>query len=245
MNLKSTFNINIYLIISALFLVGNLNAMPESPISGTLNNPNSSEKVTNLPAGLRDNQTVAKGLIQVKSTIEDLPGFRVYFDGKVAVSDDNGFYSFPVDDLDLAKYRLIITRRLEHVFDKHNTINNFKIIPDKDYICYSFKKVGNYCSWIKKIKPLNHKNFALPKNSIVLLLSPKYIDHIESWDMELPKNLVALPKIVLRNDISEKELRRVAAKSLLCLEDTVFHEKVGKRNNFVEQKNKKIKVTFP
>ncbi|KKQ10853.1 MAG: hypothetical protein US22_C0051G0007, partial [candidate division TM6 bacterium GW2011_GWF2_36_6] len=135
MNVRNIFSINIYLIIYVLLAVGTLNAMFENFLSNTLNSPGFSERVTNLPAGLSGSQTVAKGIIQVKSAIEDLPGFRVYFDGKVAVSDDNGFYSFPVDDSDLARYRLVVTRRLEHVFDKNNTINNFKIIPDKDYIC--------------------------------------------------------------------------------------------------------------
>lgn len=216
MNLKTKFRINIYLIGLVLFPIENLSAT-----------------------------VVAKGLIQAKSTIEDLPGFRIYFDGKVAVSDDNGFFSFSVDDLDLTKYRLVITRRLQHVFDKKNTINGFNVIPDKDYICYTFKRVGRYGSWIKKIKPLDHKNFALPKNSIVVLLSPKYVERIEEWNIELPKNVVKLPKIVLRKNITEKELERIAAKSLLCLEDTVFHEKVGKLSDQKEKKNIKIKVTLP
>lgn len=192
-----------------------------------------------------NSKLVGKGIIQAKSTIEDLPAFRVYFNGNVATSDDCGFFSFPVEDADIYKYRLVITRRLEHVFDKQNTINNFKVIPDKDYMCYTFKKHGRYGSWVKKIKPLNHKNFALPKNSIVLLMSPKYVDHIEEWDVELPKNVIKMPKIVLRSNIKENELKRVAAKSLLCLEDTVFHEKVGRQNNQSDAKSSKVKVTLP
>lgn len=249
MILKFKFRIKFYLIAIALFSVENASAMLESLLSNTLQRPEFSQEAQirrpSFLGGSRSSQVVAKGLIQAKSTIEDLPGFRVYFDGKVAVSDDNGFFSFPVEDLDLTKYRLVITRRLQHVFDRKNTINGFNVIPDKDYICYTFKKIGRYGSWVKKIKPLDHKNFALPKNSIVILLSPKYVEHVEEWDIELSKNVVKLPKIVLRKNIAEKELKRIAAKSLLCLEDTVFHEKVGKRSDSKEQKNIKIKVTLP
>lgn len=245
MNLRYEYKRVAVFVVIVLISIKNINAMFENFISNTLNSNNFNENAMSARPSFNSGQVVAKGLIQAKSIIEDLPGFRVYFEGKVAVSDDNGFYSFPVDDSDLTKYRLVITRRLQHVFDRQNTINGFKVIPDKDYICYTFKKIGRYGSWVKKVKPLNNKNFALPKNSIVLLMSPKYVDHIETWDMELPRNVVSLPKIVLRKDISEKDLKRVAAKSLLCLEDAVFHEKVGKHNDSCEQRNKKIKVTLP
>lgn len=244
LNIKSA--IQKILLMTVILTGQNGYAVLDNLFSDTLSN-NKFEKSPNNFESFRprNDQVIGKGIIQAKSTIEDLPGFRVYFNGNVAVSDDCGFFSFPVEDTDLSKYRLVITRRLEHVFDKQNTINNFKVIPDKDYMCYTFKKHGRYGSWEKKIKPLNHKNFALPKNSIVLLMSPKYVDHIEEWDIELTKNVLKMPKIVLKSNISEKELQRVTAKSLLCIEDTVFHEKVGRENNQDETKNNKVKVTLP
>jgi hypothetical protein len=190
-------------------------------------------------------QTVAKGLMQAKNTIENLPEFRIYFEGKAATSDDNGFYSFPVDDPNISKYRVVVTRRLQHLFNKKNTLDNFKLIPEKNYLCYTFKKLGRYGSWVKTEKNLDHKKFILPKNSIVVLINPKYVDRVEEWNIELSKNIIKLPKIVLKSDISEKELKRIAAKSILYLEDAVFHEKVGRRSASTETKTGKIKVTLP
>lgn len=197
------------------------------------------------PVESAGHQGVSKGVLQAKSTIEDLPAFRIYFDGKVAISDDNGFYSFPVDDLDMTKYRLVITRRLQHVFNKGNTLDAFRLIPEKNYACYTFKKLGRYGSWVKMEKRLNHKRFILPKRSIVVLINPKYVARVEEWNAELSKNVLKLPKIVLKSSVSEKELRRVAAKSVLYLEDAVFHEKVGRHSVVDQTKNGKIKVTLP
>jgi hypothetical protein len=245
MSLKLKSSILFFLIINIFSAHGEL-SMLENTLSGSFM-PNILEKRSFLGRSSRSSssQVVGKGVIKAKSTVEDLPGFRIYFNGNVAMSDDSGFYAFPVEDTDLSKYRLVVTRRLEHIFDKQNTINNFKVIPDKDYICYTFKKFGRYGSWVKKTKQLDHKKFVLPKNSIVLLLNPKYVDVVEEWDMELRKNVIKMPQIVLKADIHEDDLKRAAAKSLLCLEDTAFHEKVGRTNKSKDPKSIKVKVTLP
>ena len=156
------------------------------------------------------------------------------------------FLHFQLDDKDLQKYRLIITRKIQHVVDKKNTFANLKVIPDKNYLGFSFKRLGHGQGiWLQKEKKLNHKNFVIPKNSIIVLVDPKYVEKIEDWNINLPDNFIKLPRIVLKSTIECDKLKRISAKSLLCLEDSVFHERIGRKHSSPDVKNSKVKVTLP
>jgi hypothetical protein len=187
-----------------------------------------------------------KGAIKIANWVDDIPEFRVFFEGQEALTDENGFFTFPINDNDLQKYRLIITRKIQHVVDKKNTFASLKVIPDKNYLGYSFKRLGhNQGIWLQKEKKLNHKNFVIPKNSIIILVDPKYVEKIEEWNVALSDNFIKLPRIVLKSKIELTKLKRISAKSLLCLEDSVFHERIGRKNSSPDIKDNKVKVTLP
>ncbi len=187
-----------------------------------------------------------KGSIRIADWVNDIPEFRVLFEGQEALTDEDGFFTFPINENDLQKYKLIITRKIQHVVDKKNTFANLKVIPDKNYLCYSFKKLGHHQGiWLQKEKKLNRKNFVIPKNSIIVLVDPKYVEKIEEWNLALAENFIKLPRLVLKASIEFNKLKRISAKSLLCLEDSVFHERVGRKNNPTDTQNSKVKVTLP
>lgn len=193
-----------------------------------------------------DHPILVKGAIKIASWVDDIPEFRVLFEGQEALTDENGFFTFPISENDLQKYRLIITRKIQHVVDKKNTFANLKVIPDKNYLGFSFKRLGHGQGiWLQKEKKLNHKNFVIPKNSIVVLVDPKYVEKIEDWNINLPDNFIKLPRIVLKSTIECDKLKRISAKSLLCLEDSVFHERIGRKNSSPDVKNSKVTVTLP
>ena len=211
------------------------------------NDFSSNEFKSNVFSRPSNNQpTFVKGSIRIANWVDDIPEFRVFFEGQEALTDENGFFTFPVNENDLQKYRLIITRKIQHVVDKKNTFANLKVIPDKNYLGYSFKKLGhNQGIWLQKEKNLTRKNFAIPKNSIIVLVDPKYVEKIEEWNVSLADNFVKLPRIVLKSKIEFNKLKRISAKSLLCLEDSVFHERIGRKNDSPDVKNNKVKITLP
>ncbi len=187
-----------------------------------------------------------KGAIRIENRVDDIPEFRVFFEGQETLTDEDGFFSFPINDQDIQKYRLIITRKIQHVVDKKNTFASLKVIPDKNYLGFSFKRLGHGQGiWLQKEKKLNRKNFVIPKNSIILLVDPKYVERIEEWNVNLADNFIKIPRIVLKSTIEFDKLKRISAKSILCLEDSVFHERIGRKNSSPDAKNSKVKVTLP
>jgi hypothetical protein len=219
-------------------------AQKHSPVPGNITIPgNITSNIFSRPA---NNQgLVIKGAIRISNWVDDIPEFKVLFEGQESLTDENGFFSFPVDNSDLQKFKLIITRKIQHAVDKKNTFTNLKLIPDKKYLCYSFKKLGhNQGIWLQKEKNLKQKNFVIPKKSLIVLIDPKYVEKIEEWNVSLADNFIKLPRIALKSTIGQDKLKRISAKSLLCLEDSVFHERAG-RVNAPDAKNSILKVTLP
>jgi hypothetical protein len=193
-----------------------------------------------------DQPHLIKGCIKLQNWVDDIPEFRVLFEGEETLTDENGFFTLWADEGNLQKYRLIITRGIRHIVNKRNTLKNLQIIPDKNYLCYSFKKLGDDQGlWVRESKKLDHKNFIVPKNSIILLVDPKYVDRVEDWNICLAENIIKIPRIVLKSEIEMDRLKRLSAKSLLYLDDSVFHERIGKTKGNLEAKNSKVKVTLP
>jgi hypothetical protein len=209
-------------------------AQIEIPTTSTFAHPSSGQPV------------LAKGAIKIENFVDDIPEFRVLFEGQETLVDENGFFTFSINDPDLQKYRLIITRKIQHIVNKKNTFTNLNVIPNKNYLCYSFKKLGHDQGiWLQKERKLNRKNFVVPKNSIIVLIDPKYVEKIEDWNISLAENFIQLPRIVLKSTIKTNKLKRISAKSLLCLENSLFHERSGRVYKSSEVKNNKVKVTLP
>lgn len=193
-----------------------------------------------------DQPHLIKGCIKIQNWVDDIPTLRVFFEGEETLTDENGLYTLLSDDNNLQKYKLIITRKIKHIVNKKNTFHSLQLIPDKNYICYSFKKLGHDQGiWLRKNKNLKRKNFIIPQNSIIVLIDPKYVEKIEDWNIDLAENFIKLPRIVLKSTTDITKLKRLSAKSLLCLDDSVFHERIGKTQNNMETKNNKVKITLP
>ncbi len=182
-----------------------------------------------------------RGCIKVQGLVDKVPGFRVLFQGKEEISNDEGFFSFPIEEQRIEKYSLIICKVIKQNFDKVNTIKNDSVIPDKNYLYYTFKRQGFYRggTWHQKEKRLNKKNFIVPSHSVVILIDPKYVDHVEPWTVELPNNVIKLPMIVLKKTVDRSSLMRMSAKSVLySLDAAVFHEPVKEVWKMAPQNNK-------
>ncbi len=174
---------------------------------------------------------------------EKFPKFRICFEGKETISDDDGFFSIPVDEDQIEKYRLVIAKTIKKDFDQHNTVKDLRLFADKSYKCYTFKKRGPFGGmWVQREKNLGNKQFIIPENAIIVLVDPKYVDHLETWNLNLPNNFIKLPKIVLKKDVKNKPTDRAAAKSLLTsLDAMMFHEVV---RGEVKNPSAKVKLTL-
>ncbi len=174
---------------------------------------------------------------------KNFPKFRVCFEGKETMSDEDGFFSIPVEEDQLEKYTLVIAKTLRQDFDQHNNVNGLRLFADKSYKCYTFKKRGSFGgSWVQREKDLSKKQLIIPTNAIIVLVDPKYVDHLDTWNVNLASNFIKLPKIILKKEIKNKTTDRAAAKSLLTsLDSMVFHEEVREE---VKQPSAKVKLTL-
>ncbi|MFH1461595.1 MAG: hypothetical protein ABIF12_01485 [bacterium] len=175
---------------------------------------------------LSQNSFSLRGYIQANQNWKKIPEFRILFNGKQVVSDENGFYSFPIENK-INKFHFLICKNVEQNFEKINTVKNLSLKFEKPYKYYSFTKTGTGNVWIKKEKDLSNKNFTIHKNSVIALINPDYIEKIEPWMLNLDPKFLNLPKIVFKDSLEEKVVQRGSAKSLLySLDSTVFHKKV-------------------
>ncbi len=169
---------------------------------------------------------VMKGYIQATQDWKVTPEFRILFNGKQVINDENGFYSFPIEKR-INKYHFLICKNVEQNFEKTNTIENLSVKIEKPYRYFSFTKTGTGNHWIQKEKDLENKKFIIPEDCVIALINPKYVDKIEPWNINLHFRFSNFPKITLKNNFLEKKVKREAAKSLLRSMDLLpFHEKI-------------------
>lgn len=188
-----------------------------------------------------------KGGLAVKGSDDAVPQFRVYFHGTQVSSDTEGFFTFSIDDMNFNKYSLLITKDIKFSTDTHNMIDHMSVIPNKKYKFYTFKQFGTTGQWRQKEKTLDKKKLIIPTNTIVVLVDPKYVDHIEQWNIKSPQSFIPLPKIILNPEIKGKLVARAGAKSLLkSLDCIAFHEhNPGENIPKTAETNPKVKISLP
>lgn len=185
-----------------------------------------------------------RGFIKVDGLAITVPQFRIVLgDGKETISNSEGFFTFPLDKSSLDYYSVVICKRIKHNFDKHNTLKNISILPDKDYRFFTYHRIPGGRKWYQQEERLGKDNYVLPSSCIAVLIDPKNIQAIQPWKLELPEHVIKLPTIVLKNVLEEKKLTRVSAKSLLySLDSTTFHESV-RQTSKPREKNSKVAVS--
>lgn len=195
-----------------------------------------------IPAAFPQNRFILKGYIQNNSDFKKVPEFRILFNGEQVLNDENGFYSFSVDKK-IQKLDFIVCKDIKQNFKKINTIKNLSVHFDKDYKYFSFTKTGTDNIWEKKEKFLDDNNFVLPKDCLIVLMNPKFVQDVISWNIKLDNNFLNLPKVVLNKDITEKKLKRASVKSILySLDKIVFHRNI-ETSNKVFSNNIKASIT--
>ncbi|KKQ49728.1 MAG: hypothetical protein US69_C0002G0003 [candidate division TM6 bacterium GW2011_GWF2_38_10] len=173
---------------------------------------------------------------------EKIPHIRVAYKGNEIISDDEGFFSIPIEDQEsIDKISLIITKEVRQKATRNNTIAHFKIGKNKKHLYYSCKNNSEIQGqWNTTQKDLYKKHRYIPNNAVVVFIDPKYIDHIENWNIPLASNFIAMPKIVLKNNYPCKKITHATSKALLTsLDNTTFHSTV---HETYKKPAKKIKL---
>lgn len=175
-------------------------------------------------------------------TQEKIPHIRVIYKGNEIISDDEGFFSIPIDDQEsVDNLSLVITKQIKQKTTRNNTIAHFKICKNKKHLYYTCKNnTETQNKWDTVQKDLYKKHRYIPENAIVVFIDPKYIDHIENWNIPLTSNFIAMPKIILKNNYPCKKITRATSKALLTsLDNTTFHSAV---HEAYKKPAKKIKL---
>lgn len=185
-----------------------------------------------------------KGAIRVADDPDTVPEFRVFFNGMETKSNADGFFTFPLYQGEPESLSLVFCKHLFTRFDQVNTVKNIRAFKGKAYryfvLEHSDQQDGG---WIWSEQQLEEPKLILPSNSLVVILDPDRIDHLEAWPISLNKDFITLPRIVLKND-DVKSLKRKSAKSLLYPFDSkAFHETILERRQVVAGGKGELSVT--
>jgi hypothetical protein len=186
-----------------------------------------------------------RGYIKTDATQTDkTPKIKILFSGKETMTNDEGFFSVPLDER-VNRYSLLICKNVRQNFVKTNTIRNVCMEPDNDYCYYEFERIGIADDlWRQQEKRLNMQNPVTPENCIIMLMDPACVARLEPWKVSLPAATVKVPMIVLKKEVDNKTLQAESAKSLLlALDEKPFHENIKEEVRAVAENSAKQPVT--
>lgn len=276
-----------------------------------------------LPILNNQKHIMLKGCIDSKQ-LKTIPKFKIYFEGLQTESNDNGFFTIPLEKKQ-DDYSLLICKDFQPSFDSINTIKNLTLNTEKSYKFYSFQKAtlqnvqekidnlhekntkledqikpikmrtklikrqmkrlkkqkkekkisslkernknlnielqkinksiasnkrkskklqklleqiqkdskagSSGDSWLITEKKFKKKKAIIPDSCVIACLNPKNVARVENWNFVLASNFVAFPRIILKNNLETKNVKRkqsitrASLKSKLAsLDKKIFHE---------------------
>lgn len=187
-----------------------------------------------------------QGSLKIDGDVDDVPQFKIYFDGMETTNNAEGFFKFPTEPDVMQNYGIIICNKIKHTFGRHNTVDSFGLIPDMNYKYFRYKKQADgRTEWVLQEKDLTKKSLQVPQNTIVFTINPAYFDHLETeWPGKFGSDVVKLPRIVLKAG-HRKKIARKAMKSLLWgLDMSPFHTPVKHVSKDIENGRGEASVDF-
>ena len=180
--------------------------------------------------------SMIKGSIEINDNEDEVPEFRIYFNGMETLNNREGFYSFPLED-SMEEYSLILTKNVNWRVEKNNTLKELRIKNSKDYRCFSLRRTGTDNSlWSWEESLVKADNFVVPYKSILLFVSPRCLDKLSTWKVKLSEKFVPIPRIILKGEY-RSWIDRQAKKSLLySLDLKPFHERIREEHKDIPGK---------
>jgi len=252
-----------------------------------------------------------KGCI-VSNQLSTVPHFKVYYQGIQTISNDDGFFTIPVEKT-TENYSLLICKDFKPTFNAINTVKNLTFNTKKSHKFFVLKKAtipfleekidglekenkplsmrlklikkqfskqsqkpeskkrdviletlgSRKQKFEKNIQKINKKtarlkeklrelkvstpenpapnfwfieekkvqNSNIPDDCVIVCLNPKTVAKLENWNFGLASNFVAFPKIILKNNLETRNVKRKQSitrsslkSELYSFEKKVFHE---------------------
>jgi hypothetical protein len=185
-----------------------------------------------------------RGCIKAEAVAaEKMPQFRVLFAGKETMSNQEGFFSIPLDE-SVKQYSLLICKNIKQNFVKTNTIRNVCMAPDDNYRYYEFEKTSYGKGWRQQEKRLALERPIAPENCVIVLIDPSFVSRLEPSRLDLGHKTIKMPEIVLKSEVTSTTLAAASARSLLCsLDEKPFHETVKEEVKQLAQ-NTNVRVSL-
>jgi hypothetical protein len=167
-----------------------------------------------------------------------MDGFRLLFGGYKTLTDNEGFFTFPLESSPTKPLYILIGKGAIWEYDKSNTIRTLRQNQLKPYLFYVAKCHENNDEYTLSVTQeyLDGWNFNIPaERCLIVPINPSHVKSVETWKSPFDKRIIRFPKIVLKTEAelnsektnirNEKKIRRIAQKSVLkSMEDSPFHE---------------------
>ncbi len=172
-----------------------------------------------------------RGYLKALDDQDAIPEFKIYFNGMETTNNSEGFFSFPLQQKKPGDLSLVICKQIDPQFEKTNMVKEFCLKTGKRHQAFSLKSTSTageqIFSWDQR--NLEQQARSIPSESIIVLVDPKYVNHLERCNIQFLGNDVILPSIYLKAPAG-KSLQHAAVKSqLYSLDSKIFHEKIRPR----------------
>lgn len=173
--------------------------------------------------------------IQFPKSIKNVPYIRMYYRGgivKALIDNESKKIVYRLSEkkqLNFFYVCIVKAQDLECIKPstdpRCNTVQNFKVKPDRPYKLYSLEMVGD-SSWRVKQEHLDQSMGLIPDDAILVCYNPAYIAGVAGG------NEIDLPKIFIKENIvsltgSEDSLNETSTELLLsCLDFDTLHTTV-------------------
>jgi hypothetical protein len=188
-----------------------------------------------------------------------MDGFRLFFGGYRTLTDNEGFFTFPLESSPTKPLYILIGKGAIWEYDKSNTIRMLRQNQLKPYLFYVAKCHGSGDEYTLSVTQeyLDGWNFNIPpERCLVIPINPNHVKSVETWKSPFDKRIIRFPKIILKteaelnskkvNKKNENKIKRIAQKSVLkSMEEIPFHESSSQTKKQVFNKqNRPVEISI-
>jgi hypothetical protein len=175
--------------------------------------------------------------------------YRLFFGGYRTLTDDEGFFSFPLEFVPSTPLYLLISEGDIWTYDRTNTVATLAQDPQKAYLFYIINYVEDEQgtqTLVATPERLESRNFQIPPECcIVLHLKPNCVAYLSPWRSPAGDTIAHFPKIVLK-DMPMAKGRQANLNNLETLDDLLIHEKASENIKLTQNRRQqpvRISVT--
>lgn len=163
----------------------------------------------------------------------NIPGFNVFFifNGDSARTNSDGVFRCKTKrDITEALF-VLVGQYSEPTMKKHNTVRRITVNPlSKHRLFKLMPDPADPRKWLVEEEDIKKYNYELPQQTIAVTINPEVVATgipFETAVYQTNNKQLILPRLLLKNGLTNKELQRASAKSLLYPLKTVQMHPTG------------------